>query len=221
MSQPNSATTSDTKNINIPKYLIISLLTLFSFGPQYFLNLSYILNQIVIQNGLNLSTHDMLLPSVMSNLAFALGVPLGRILSGKYGLRRSYLTFIFIFLCGSIINIFSSGLISLIIGRTIQGLSAGMLFLTILPASLKSYPNKIRNLFLFFAIGGLFGSSAVGAFFGSLSLSTDAWRWLFILNIFSSILCLLMGYAVLPKQQPEQHENRPVNRMGVFLLSLV
>ncbi|MFC3885043.1 MFS transporter [Bacillus songklensis] len=221
MSQPNYATTSDSKSIMIPKYLVISLLTLFSFGPQYFLNLSYILNQTVIQNGLNLSAHDMLLPSVMSNLAFALGVPLGRVLSMKYGIRRNYLTFIFIFFCGSIINSFSSELISLIIGRTIQGFSAGVLFLTILPVSLKSYPNKVRNLFLFFAIGGLFGSSAVGAFFGSLSLSTNTWRWLFIFNLFSSLLCLLIGYAVLPKHQPKQHDNHPVDRRGVFLLCLI
>jgi MFS family permease len=221
MSQPNYVATSSTKNTNMPNYFVISFLTLFSFGSQYFLNLSYTINQMIIQNGFDLSAHDALLPSVMSNLAFALGVPLGRIVSGKYGIRRSYLTFIFVFLCGAIIDIFSSGFISLTIGRTIQGLSAGMVFLTILPLSLRSYPNKIRNLFLFFAIGGLFGSSAVGAFFGSLSLSTDTWRWLFILNIISSLLCLFIGYAVLPKHQPEQHGNYPVDKKGVLLLSLI
>lgn len=221
VSQPNNPTTFDAKKSAVPKYLVISLLTLFSFGPQYFLNLSYILNQTIIQNGLNLGEHDMLLPSVMSNLAFALGVPLGRILSMKYGVRKSYLTFSFIFLCGSIINVFAFDLISLLVGRTIQGFSAGVLFLTILPVSLKSYPNKVRNLFLFFAIGGLFGSSAIGAFFGSLSLSAGTWRWLFILNIFSSLLCLLIGNSSLPKHQPEQHNNHPVDRKGVFLLSLI
>jgi DHA2 family multidrug resistance protein len=220
MNQPNHTTTSDTKNINIPKYLIISILTIFSIGPQYFLNASYILNQIVIQNRFSVDSHEMLLPSIVSNLAFTLCVPIGPIIARKYGLRNSYLTFILIFLCGSIINALSPQLTMLIIGRMIQGLSAGALFLTILPVSLISFPNKIRNQFLLLAIGGLFGSSAVGAFFGSLSLSIDAWRWLFVINIYSSLLCLLIGYAVLPKHQPQQHHNLSIDKWGALLLSL-
>ena len=69
-----------------------------------------------------------------------------------------------------------------------------MLFLTILPVKLISFPNKVRNLFLFFVISGLFGASAIGAVFGSLSLSADAWRWVFILNICSPVLCLVIGF---------------------------
>jgi DHA2 family multidrug resistance protein len=220
MSQPNYTTTSNTRNA-IPKYLVISILTIFSIGPQYFLNLSFILNQIVIQNGLVVNSHEILLPSIISNLFFALFVPIGPVIAKRYSLRSSYLTFIFIFLCGSIINTFSTELTALIIGRALQGLSAGALFLTILPVSLISFPNKIRNLFLFLAIGGLFGSTAVGAIFGSLSLSTDAWRWLFILSVFSSLLCLLVGYAVLPKRKSGQHNYEPIDKWGVFLLSLI
>lgn len=221
MSQPLDGITVPAKKGRVPKYLVISLLTLFSFGPQYFLNLSYILNQVIIQNGLQLSTHDLLLPSVTSNLAFALGVPLGRVLSGKYGIRKTYLTFILIFLAGSVIDLFSWNILSLTFGRIIQGFSAGILFLTILPVSLKAYPNKVRNLFLFFAIAGLFGSSAVGAFAGSVSLSIDSWRWLFILNILSSLFCFWIGYNVLPNQKPEQLDQYPIDRKGLLLLSLI
>jgi MFS family permease len=205
----------------VPEYVLISLLTLFSFGPQYFTNLSYIINQVIIQNGLHLSTHGMLLPSICSNLAFALGVPMGRILSMKFGIRKVYLSFIFVFIFGTVINILSFGLFTLTLGRTIQGLGAGVLFLTILPLSLRSYPNKVRNLFLFFAIGGLFGSSAVGAFFGSLSLSTSEWRWLFLLNILTSIICLILGFGVLPKQKPEDKKPFNFDLKGFFLLTLI
>ncbi|MBM7692043.1 MFS family permease [Peribacillus deserti] len=204
-----------------PHFIIISILTLFSFGPQYFTNLSYILNQMIIQNGLKLSTHDMLLPSIASNLAFALGVPLGRILSMKFGIRKIYLTFIGIFIGGTLINIFSFGLYTLTIGRTIQGIGAGVLFLTILPLSLRSYPNKVRNYFILFAIGGLFGSSAVGAFFGSLSLSTSEWRWLFLLNILTSLICFWLGYTVLPQQKPEEKVSLKFDVKGVFLFALL
>ncbi|KKB73759.1 MULTISPECIES: MFS transporter [Bacillus] len=216
----SDAAERDAKN-SIPKYLIITVLTICSIGPQYFLNLSYTLNQIVIQNGLHLTSRDMLMPSILSNLAFALGVPLGRVFSKRYGTRSIYLTFVFVFLCGSLIDVFSTGLISLMAGRTIQGLSAGMLFLTILPVKLVSFPNKIRNLFLFFVISGLFGSSAVGAFFGSLSLSYDAWRWVYVINIIFPVLCLAVGFWTLPKQKPDQREKQPIDKTGVFLLTLL
>lgn len=209
------------KGITIPQYLLITILTIFSIGPQYFLNLSYTVNQLIIQNGLDLSTHEMLIPSTLSNLAFALGVPVGRVLSKKYGVRAIYLTFITTFLLGTLVDVFSVGLYTLIAGRTIQGLSAGVLFLTILPVKLVSFPSHIRNLFLFFVISGLFGSSAVGAFFGSLSLSTDAWRWIFVLNISFSLLCLLIGFAILPKPEQGQRESYRIDKTGVFILTLV
>ncbi|MCK1993638.1 MFS transporter [Peribacillus muralis] len=205
----------------LPEYVLMSILTLFSFGPQYFTSLSYTMNQMVIQNDLNLSTQVMLLPSICTNLAFSLGLPFGRLLPMKYGTRKIYLTFIFIFIGGTLINILSWGILPLTIGRSIQGLSAGVLFLTILPHSLRSYPNKFRNLFLMFAIGGLFGCSAVGAFFGSLSLSISEWRWIFLLNIFSSLICLVIGFKILPKTKPELNSGATRNIKGIFLFTLL
>jgi len=111
MNSQNNVLSGEMKKPLLPEYVLMSLLTLFSFGPQYFTSLSYILNQMVIQNGLNLSTHVMLLPSICSNLAFSLGLPFGRILPMKYGTRKIYLTFIFIFLGGTIINILCWGII--------------------------------------------------------------------------------------------------------------
>ncbi|MWV47020.1 MFS transporter [Paenibacillus sp. HJL G12] len=202
----------------LPKYLIISILTIFAIGPQYFINLSYIMNQVIIQNGLNLSSSDLLLPSTLSNIAFALGVPLGPVICRKLGVRKTYLMFVTVFLLGSAINAVSEDTVSLTMGRIIQGLSSGFLFLTILPVSLKSFPNKIRNYFLLMVITGLFGASAVGAIFGSVSLSMDAWRWLFILNIVSAVLCLIVGFLGLPHGKEEDHHAEPVRRFNVFLL---
>jgi MFS transporter, DHA2 family, multidrug resistance protein len=220
MSQQNTSTQA-TGGINLPSYLVISFLTIFAIGPQYFINLSYTMNQEIVQNGLSLGSQDLLLPSTLSNLAFALGVPLGPVLTRKLGLRKNYLILVLIFLCGSIINAFSPDLVILIIGRVIQGLSAGTLFLTMLPASLRSFPNKIRNTYLFMIITGLFGATAAGAFFGSLSLDVDAWRWLFLLNILSAVLCLIIGYFGLPKNKEEEHDHQPVDKTGLFLLCLI
>lgn len=219
MSQPNNATVSNPKRLSVPKYIIMSILTIFSIGPQYFLNLSYTVGQSVIQNGLHLNTHDMLIPSSLSSLSFAFGIPIGRVLSQKYGLRKMYLSLVFIFLCGTIVDAFSYNLTTLMLGRLIQGFSAGMLFLTILPAKFRSFPGHLRHFFLFSVVVGLFGASAIGAVFGTLSLSTEAWRWLYILNIFCSVLCLCVGFVTLPKQ--ETKEKITVNKKGFFLLCLL
>lgn len=221
MSQQVNNSASETAKVAVPQYLIISILTIFAIGSQYISNLSYILNQGIIQNGLSLSANDLLLPSTLSNLAFALGVPLGPVLTRKFGLRGNYLSLVFIFLCGSTIAAISPELSILVAGRIIQGLSAGMLFLTILPVSLKSFPNRIRNVFLFMIITGLFGASALGALFGAVSLNEDAWRWLFVLNVLASLLCLIIGYFGLPKNKQHEHDHRPVDKSGVFLLSLI
>ncbi|MEC0372950.1 MFS transporter [Paenibacillus chibensis] len=215
------AAISDSVKMPLPPYLVISILTIFAIGPQYFINLSYTMNQVIIQNGLNLSSSDLLLPSTLSNIAFALGVPLGPVISRKLGVRKTYLMFVSVFLLGALINLISQDTVSLTMGRIIQGLSSGFLFLTILPVSLKSFPNKIRNYFLLMVITGLFGASAVGAIFGSVSLSVDAWRWLFILNIVSAVLCLIVGFLGLPHSKEEKQESEPVNKFGIFLLTVL
>lgn len=212
--------TSSKGRMSIPSYIIISFLTIFAIGPQYFINLSYTMNQEIVQNGLHFGSDDLLIPSTLANIVFALGIPFGPVLTRVLGFRKNYLSMIFIFLCGSIIGAIAPNLLLLIIGRILQSISAGVLFLTILPVSLRSFPNKIRNTFLFMVITGLFGASAMGAIFGSLSLSVDAWRWLFILNIVSACLCLIVGYLGLPKSE-EHHQQQSVNKTGVFLFCLI
>lgn len=221
MSPSNTITeTSDTKKIVIPQYIfpkfvIISILTILSIGPQYFLNISFILNQIIIENEFGASADDQLLLSILSNVAFTICVPIGPAIAKKYGLKKSFLSFVFIFFCGSLINAFSPHETFLIIGRILQGLSSGSIFLTILPVSLVSFPNKVRNWFLFLAIGGLFGSSAVGAIFGSLSLAMDAWRWLYVASSITSLLCLIVGFFILPESPPQQYS---IDKWGLLSL---
>jgi len=220
MAKQVNTSASETEKVAVPQYLIISILTIFAIGSQYFSNLSYILNQTIIQNGLQLSSNALLIPSTLSNLAFALGVPLGPVLTRRLGLRKNYLLFTFLFLCGSIIAALSPELAMLTIGRIIQGISAGFLFLTILPVSLISFPNKIRNMFLLMIITGLFGASALGALFGSISLQADAWRWLFLLNILASVLCLVIGFVGMPKSDKHKGEQKAIDKTGVFLWCL-
>ncbi|MEC1373511.1 MFS transporter [Heyndrickxia oleronia] len=206
--------------MGIPQYIIISFLTIFAIGPQYFINLSYSMNQEIVQNSLHFDSEGLMIPSILANIAFALGIPFGPVLTRVLGFKRNYLIMLCIFLLGSFIGVISPDLLLLIIGRIIQGISAGILFLTILPVSLRSFPNKVRNTFLFMVITGLFGATAMGALFGSLSLSVNTWRWLFILNILSALLCLIVGYFGLPRNEVHVQQ-KAMDKTGGFLYCLM
>jgi len=219
-SAPGTGSAAGTGNRTIPSYLIIAVLTILTIGPQYFLNVSFILNQTLIQNTLTASSKGLLLLSIVSNLAFALCVPIGPAVTRRYGIRRSYPAFMLVFLLGSLLNMFAPGMELLLLGRILQGFASGSLFLTILPVSLRSFPNRVRNRFLLLAIGGLFGSSAIGALLGSLSLTSDTWRWLFAVSAVTSALCLLIGPSALPAQPSPQTPRPPLDKSGIVSLAL-
>ena len=108
--------------MGIPQYIIISFLTIFAIGPQYFINLSYSMNQEIVQNSLHFDSEGLMIPSILANIAFALGIPFGPVLTRVLGFKRNYLIMVCIFLLGSIIGVISPDLLLLIIGRVIQGI---------------------------------------------------------------------------------------------------
>ena len=55
-------------------------------------------------------------------------------------------------------------------------------------------------------IVGLFGSNALGGLSGSLSLELDRWHWIFVVNIISAILCLILGNVILRKMNIIKHQ---------------
>ncbi|GMA57786.1 hypothetical protein GCM10025858_22890 [Alicyclobacillus sacchari] len=85
------------------RLVAICSLTMFAFGPQYVLNVSFIFNQGLIQNTFASGTNALTIPSTLSNLAFAACVPIGPVLTRKFGLRHTYLSLVLMFLLGSIV----------------------------------------------------------------------------------------------------------------------
>ncbi len=151
----------------------------FGVGSQFFSNLAYSLNQGILQTSFGIGSQYLIIPSVLANFTFALGIPLGHTLTHKYGFKRNYLCFVFIFLIGSILGLLSFNLIILSIAKMIQSFSSGVLFFTLLPKLFLNFPKQYRNVFLLMVIVGLFGSNALGGLSGSLSLELDRWHWLF------------------------------------------
>ena len=68
-------------------------------------------------------------------------------------------------------------------------------------------------------IVGLFGANALGGLSGSLSLELDRWHWIFIINIISAILCLILGSIFLTKEEYQHSE--PIHISCPMIISLV
>lgn len=197
-----------TKRVKLIELFVLSVLTVLGIGSQFFSNLAYSLNQGLLQTAFGLGSKQLIIPSIIGNFSFALGIPLGHVFTHKLGTKKTFIFFTSCFLVGSIIGIVSFDIYSLSISKTIQGFSTGILFFTLLPKLFQAFPKRYKNVFLLLVIVGLFGANALGGISGSYSLELDRWKWIFVINIVSSILCLILGPRFLNNadKAPEKEE---------------
>ena len=144
-----------------------------------------------------------------------LGAPIIAKLSDRYGRRKVFVYCVAFFGFSSLIVAASGNFYMLLLGRSLQGFSAG----GILPVSsaiiADSFPEKHRGKALGL-IGAVFGLAfLLGAILGGLLLSFG-WNWLFLINIPIVIYVCLQSLKLLPHDQA----NRPltVDFLGAFLL---
>lgn len=203
----------------IPKYAVIAYLTIFSIGAQYFINLSYLLGQIPIQDSFAYGEYGVIIPTVLSYLAFATFLVIGPSIARKIGLRNMYAGFVSLLLLGTITDFLSPGSWWFTVGRLLQGAGAGALYMVMVPLVAVLIPTKHRNWFIFIILSGLFGATGLGGIFGGLSLTIDTWRWLFTLAAILVASCLILGFIVLPKQKPAT--SPALDKVGIFMLFLI
>ena len=202
---------------DIPRYVIISYLTIFSIGTQYFINLAYLMGQVTIQDTFNSGTYGVIVPTVLSYLAFATFLVMGPLLAKRYGLRRMYLFFVMLLVLGALSDFLAPNSLLFSIGRLLQGAGSGALYMVMVPLTALAIPSQHRNWFVFIILSGLFGALGIGGVFGGLSLTVDAWRWLFVLSALFSFTTLVLGYLVLPKQK-SPISSTIVDKWGTMLL---
>ncbi|WP_206832383.1 MFS transporter [Alicyclobacillus fructus] len=201
------------------RLMMILVSTALSFGPQYIANVSSILDQTLIQSGLAEGMRAFALAASLSNLAFAVCVPIGLALTQRFGLRRTYPWFAAIFLASCAMSAVAMNPLVFTVSRVLEGMAAGGLFLTTLPVSLISFPAPIRGRFIAFAIGGLFGMSAVGTVVGAVALLTNSWRLVFVVAGLCSAIGVALGLRSLPSDPPAAHGRW--DHPGTTLLALL
>lgn len=139
-------------------------------------------------------------------------------LSDRYGRRPIYLLCVAGFAIGSLVVAIAPAFWVVLLGRAIQGLSAGGVTPTASAVVGDAFPPEERGKALGL-IGATFGMAfLIGPLFASLILVFLTWQWIFLLNLPVAALILWMGARALPAATPSASP-APIDWAGVAILA--
>lgn len=139
-------------------------------------------------------------------------------LSDRFGRRAIYLMDIAGFALGSLIIAQSTSFGVLLIGRAIQGLSAGGITPTASSVVGDTFPPEQRGRVLGL-IGATFGMAfLVGPVLASLLLVWASWPWIFLINLPTAAIVFAMSWRALPRRTAII-EHPPFDYAGILVLA--
>lgn len=150
-----------------------------------------------------------------------IGTPLMAKLSDRYGRRSIYLIDVALFGLGSLVVALSPAHLFgvSLFGRALQGFGAGGIFPVASAVIGDTFPPEKRGSALGL-IGAVFGLAfLVGPILGGVILTLATWQVLFLINLPVAILVMILGFLVLPTQQPDPHPT--FDWGGILSLSLL
>jgi MFS family permease len=141
-------------------------------------------------------------------------------LSDRFGRRTIYLMDIAGFAIGSLLIARSSTFGMLLVGRAIQGLSAGGITPTASAVVGDTFPAEQRGRILGL-IGATFGMAFLfGPILASVLLVVATWQWIFLVNLPFAAIVFFMGYRALPRvARPATLP--PFDYVGIITLALM
>ncbi len=141
-------------------------------------------------------------------------------LSDRFGRRAIYLMDIAGFALGSLIIAQASSFGILLVGRAVQGLSAGGITPTASAVVGDTFPPAQRGKVLGL-IGATFGMAFLfGPVLASGMLAVASWHWIFLINLPFAAIVFAMGYRALPRvRKPDAVP--PFDYPGISVLAIL
>ncbi len=141
-------------------------------------------------------------------------------MSDRYGRRPVYLLCVAGFALGSLVIALAPAFWVVLVGRAIQGFSAGGVTPTASAVVGDSFPQAERGKALGL-IGATFGMAfLLGPLVASLILLVLAWQWIFLINLPVAAVVLWMGARSLPAARPSGAP-APIDWAGIGLMALI
>jgi MFS family permease len=141
-------------------------------------------------------------------------------LSDRYGRRPIYLINIAGFALGSLLIALSPSFGMVLLGRAIQGISAGGITPTASAVVGDAFPPAERGKILGL-IGATFGMAfLVGPVVASLMLIVLSWQWIFLINLPVAAVILVLGARALPASRPAISQP-PFDYAGIAVVAVM
>lgn len=135
-------------------------------------------------------------------IALAILIPISGWVADRFGARRVYCASILVFVAGSLACGFSHSIVSLVLGRFVQGMGGAMMApvgrLILTRGVEKRALVSVMNYML---LPGIVGPT-VGPVIGGFITTYASWRWNFFINIPIGLLGLIMAWRFIPSTPP-------------------
>ncbi|GIV90377.1 MAG: MFS transporter [Chloroflexus sp.] len=147
---------------------------------------------------------QVVLVSIIFTLCSLSSTTLMASLSDRYGRRHVYLLNVFGFAIGSLVIALSHDLLTVLIGRALQGICAGGITPTASAVIGDVLPpvERAKALGLIGATSGM--AFLIGPVLASLILAFADWQWIFLLNLPVAAAVIVLGWRALPRTNPHQ-----------------
>lgn len=145
-------------------------------------------------------------------------VPFGK-LTGKYGLKKSLILGIFVFLFGSIGASFAFSSYSLLFFRIIQGIGAAILNITSLSLIVEVLPPKERGRGVGVNVAGTYIGLSLAPVLGGILNHNLGWRSVFFITIPIILFALIIAITKI-KEEWKTRENNPFDIKGSILFTI-
>ena len=155
--------------------------------------------------------------------AFLAAMTVSQLLSAwvleRLGTRYTFVCMLLLFVVGALLGSNSVNIEMLALGRTLQGLAAGVIQPVSMVVLAMVFPPERRGFAMGIYSMGVVLAPAIGPLVGGLAIDALSWRYMFLIPLPMCALALTAGASFLPGRESEQTP-RPFDWLGVTLLSV-
>jgi EmrB/QacA subfamily drug resistance transporter len=150
-------------------------------------------------------------------LALAAVIPVAAWAMARYGAKRTYLTALTLFTCGSAAAAVSWNITTLVLFRVVQGLGGGLLMPVGMAMVVQSADReRMGRAMAVLGIPALIGPVS-GPVLGGWLVDAASWRWIFLVNLPIGVLAVVLAALLLPGAAPRQAH--PLDVPGLLMLA--
>ncbi len=157
-------------------------------------------------------------PTIFFLVVAVFTVPAGQI-SGKFGVKKSLIMGVLVFLIGSIGACISFSTESFLIFRILQGAGVAFLNVSAMAMVVSAVNPKNRGKALGFTVTGVYLATSLSPVICGLLVHNLGWRSMFYFVIPFLILCLLIIFFKIPEEW-KTYEHESIDKIGSILYGI-